>query len=137
MFNRITCSQLFNLRCLPGRLSSSSAKSFSQSEIQISLTDDGQTIVMLHPEQSFPYEHTKPLPKVETKLKEEDSVLKLELREDTNDLMFKKDLTAEELIRITHQSRRFWIEQSCHRRFFNRRKLMSKTIWDNKDREGI
>uniref|UniRef100_T1KFJ6 Large ribosomal subunit protein mL42 n=1 Tax=Tetranychus urticae TaxID=32264 RepID=T1KFJ6_TETUR len=105
--------------------------------LRISLTDDGRTIVMYHPEPSFPYEHTKPLPVEEPKLKEEDSVLRVDLREDVDDIMFGRDLTAEELIRLTNQSRRFWREKDCHTRFFNRRKLKSKSIWDNKDREGI
>ncbi|XP_015786173.1 39S ribosomal protein L42, mitochondrial [Tetranychus urticae] len=137
MFARLSSASFVNLRTIQSRLFSSSAKSFDQSDVQISLTDDGRTIVMYHPEPSFPYEHTKPLPVEEPKLKEEDSVLRVDLREDVDDIMFGRDLTAEELIRLTNQSRRFWREKDCHTRFFNRRKLKSKSIWDNKDREGI
>jgi large subunit ribosomal protein L42 len=83
-------------------------KTFEESPIQISVSNDGKTIVCWHPEQSFPYEHTKPLPKLETKYKTEDSVLKIQHREETDKVLHLKDYTVEELMQMTYTTRKNW-----------------------------
>jgi len=90
------------------RWSSSKGETFESAPIRISVTDDGKTIVCWHPEQQFPYEHSKPMPKMISNFVETDSVLKMDLREDTDLTLNKKDLTTEELIRLTYMPRNYW-----------------------------
>lgn len=44
--------------------------------------DMGRTLVLYHPERPFPYEHSLPMPRQESFLNEDDSVLKLQYRLD-------------------------------------------------------
>lgn len=53
----------------------------AKSDHWITSADKGRTVVFYHPEQPFPYEHTRPLPEVsESDLREGDSVLKIQIR---------------------------------------------------------
>lgn len=75
----------------------------------IVLTDDGSTIVCWHPEQEFPYEHTKPLPKVDPKLNEEDSALKLQVRLDNISRWYRNErLEIEALTKLTYTTKHRW-----------------------------
>jgi len=60
--------------CLSGLMSNKS------DEAKITITNDGQTVVCLHPTEDFPYEHTRPIPESNEVLKEEESVLKIQHR---------------------------------------------------------
>ncbi|KAI1291889.1 39S ribosomal protein L42, mitochondrial [Halotydeus destructor] len=111
----------------------SSFKTFENSPIQISVTDDGKTIVCWHPEKKFPYEHSKPLPVMESKFIEEESVLKLKHLEETDDILHKKDYSEEELMQLTYTPRTTW-------QFFNnnrKRKAHIRTPNPPIDRVGL
>ncbi|XP_074600764.1 mitochondrial ribosomal protein L42 [Brevipalpus obovatus] len=113
------------------------SSTFNSSPVQISFTDDGQTIVCYHPEPSFPYEHSKPLPKVESKFVENESVLRVDLHKRTEDVMFNQDYSMNELIRLTHVSEMQWKWLPNYTRKRQQKEEYRKTVWDNKDREGI
>ncbi|CAN8017377.1 unnamed protein product [Ixodes persulcatus] len=75
----------------------------------IVLTDDGSTIVCWHPEPEFPYEHTKPLPKVDPELNEGDSALKLQVRLDNINRSYRNErLEIEALTKLTYTTKHRW-----------------------------
>ncbi|XP_064488044.1 large ribosomal subunit protein mL42-like [Ornithodoros turicata] len=73
------------------------------------MTDDGSTIVCWHPEREFPYEHTKPLPVIEPRVREGDSVLKLQVRVDSLKRGYRNErLEIEELCKLTYTTKHRW-----------------------------
>ncbi|XP_054166471.1 28S ribosomal protein L42, mitochondrial-like [Oppia nitens] len=52
----------------------------ADNEAKITVTNDGQTIVCLHEDRLFPYEHSRPIPETSEWLKEDESVLKISHR---------------------------------------------------------
>ncbi|CAN7988384.1 unnamed protein product, partial [Ixodes hexagonus] len=81
---------------------------FSRSH-KIVLTDDGSTIVCWHPEEEFPYEHTKPLPKIDPVLNEGDSALKLQVRLDNIKRHYRNErLEIEALTKLTYTTKHRW-----------------------------
>jgi hypothetical protein len=74
--------------------------------VRVTVSDDKTTIVCWHPEQPVLYEHTKPMPVIESKYV--DSVLRPEIHEEVDMIMRKTDLTQEDLIRLTYRPRLNW-----------------------------
>lgn len=70
------------------------------------MSDDGTTIVCWHPEQRLRYEDTKPMPVIENKF--HDSVLRPEVHAEVESVMKKRDLSDEDLIRLTYTPRAVW-----------------------------
>uniref|UniRef100_A0A6G4ZZU1 Large ribosomal subunit protein mL42 n=1 Tax=Rhipicephalus microplus TaxID=6941 RepID=A0A6G4ZZU1_RHIMP len=116
----LACRRLLALRsqskllsaCAPNQCesySTSQALQKSQSKERIVLTDDGSTIVCWHPEQEFPYEHTKPLPNIRPKLDEANSALKLQYRLEEAQTIYRNDrLEIEALTKMTYTSKHRW-----------------------------
>ncbi|KFM79225.1 39S ribosomal protein L42, mitochondrial, partial [Stegodyphus mimosarum] len=72
------------------------------------LSDDGKIICCWHPEEAPPYEHTKPLPKMDPEFLEGDSVLKVQYRRDAK-YRFKPDgPTIPELAKMTYTTKHRW-----------------------------
>uniref|UniRef100_A0A023FN39 Large ribosomal subunit protein mL42 n=1 Tax=Amblyomma cajennense TaxID=34607 RepID=A0A023FN39_AMBCJ len=81
----------------------------SQSKQRIVLTDDGSTIVMWHPEEEFPYEHTKPLPQIRARLDEANSALKLQHRLEQIEPYYRNErLEIEALTKMTYTTKHRW-----------------------------
>uniref|UniRef100_A0A1B6DVY7 Large ribosomal subunit protein mL42 n=1 Tax=Clastoptera arizonana TaxID=38151 RepID=A0A1B6DVY7_9HEMI len=78
------------------------------SEDRVVITDDGSTIVCWHPEKSFPYECSKPLPETPTV---EHSVLKVQNSADIYEVFksTKKEEVQAELMKITHTTKHKWV----------------------------
>jgi hypothetical protein len=74
--------------------------------IQATVSDDGQTIVCWHPENlsHVKYEFTKPLPKPH----EVDSVIKTEVHDQIKQIIYDKDISEEDLIRLAYRPRPLW-----------------------------
>uniref|UniRef100_A0A023GA26 Large ribosomal subunit protein mL42 n=1 Tax=Amblyomma triste TaxID=251400 RepID=A0A023GA26_AMBTT len=110
----LACRRLVALRSqlppLQGRnYTTTQALLKSQSKQRIVVTDDGSTIVMWHPEEEFPYEHTKPLPNIRPKLNEANSALKLQHRLENIELHFRNErLEIEELQKMTYTTKHRW-----------------------------
>lgn len=81
----------------------------SQSKQRVVVTDDGSTIVMWHPEEEFPYEHTKPLPNIRSRLDEADSALKLQHRLENIVPHYRNErLEIEALTKLTYTTKHRW-----------------------------
>ncbi|XP_077540256.1 mitochondrial ribosomal protein L42 [Haemaphysalis longicornis] len=81
----------------------------SRSQQRIVLTDDGSTIVCWHPEEEFPYEHTKPLPNIRPRLDEANSALKLQYRLENIEKHYRNDrLEIEDLVKMTYTTKHRW-----------------------------
>lgn len=88
--------------------SSAACRSFEKSPVQVTLTDDGRTIVCYHPasKKSFPYELSKPLPEVLSAAERfKDSALDPNLMENNR---IRRKLTDEDLIRLTYRPGHVW-----------------------------
>ncbi|XP_037519104.1 39S ribosomal protein L42, mitochondrial [Rhipicephalus sanguineus] len=116
----LACRRLLALRsqtklfsaCAPHQRQSCSTSQVlqkSQSKERIVLTDDGSTIVCWHPQEEFPYEHTKPLPHIRPKLDEANSALKLQYRLEEAETIYRNDrLEIEALTKMTYTSKHRW-----------------------------
>ncbi|XKL64277.1 hypothetical protein PGB90_004363 [Kerria lacca] len=79
-------------------------------EEEMTITDDGQVIVCWHPEKSFPYECSKPLPEEESTSK---SILKMEKEEVYKLLSNKKqEFVREELQKLTYTTKHRWFPRA-------------------------
>lgn len=95
------------------------------------LTDDGSTIVCWHPEQPFPYEHSKPIVRPDPELKESDSALKVQVRLDHKHRYRQLNKPPfEELQEITYTTKHQWYPNS-------KDKYAKKLTRPRNDREGI
>lgn len=74
---------------------------------QMTITDDGQVIVCWHPEKSFPYECSTPLPEAEPP---SSSFYKMENKEEIYKIFKnqKLEFVREELMKITHTTKHRW-----------------------------
>jgi large subunit ribosomal protein L42 len=102
---------------ISSRLSSGSSTepNFEEATIQASIADDGKTIVCWHPEVPFPYNHTKPIPKIESSFEREESLLKLVHRMETDTILRNRDYTEEELMQKTYTTRKCWHKNKAKR----------------------
>lgn len=71
----------------------------------IVLSTDGGPILCWHPEQPFPYEHTKPLPRKEPEIRQGDTELKVQYMLDEKYKYRPDGPTQEELMKIFHTTR--------------------------------
>jgi len=79
------------------------------SDEKIVMADNGSTIVCWHPEQSFPYEHSLPLPKQSCDVNQ---VLKDSITEDVNELLNSKpQFQREYLTKVTATTKHRWFPQ--------------------------
>jgi len=75
-------------------------------EEKIVMADNGSTIVCWHPEQSFPYEHSLPLP---TKSCDVNQVLKESMQDDVKELLqTKPQFQREYLMKVTSTTKHRW-----------------------------
>ncbi|XP_019870207.1 39S ribosomal protein L42, mitochondrial [Aethina tumida] len=86
--------------------------SSAASDSRVVLTDDNSTLVIWHPKQDFPYEHTRPLPEI--KLEESTSVLKTQLTPELMSVFNKKtpEQARQELMNITHTTKHRWFPRA-------------------------
>ncbi|CAG2175587.1 unnamed protein product [Oppiella nova] len=80
----------------------------STKEAKITITNDGQTIVCLHADKHFPYEHSRPIPKSEGVLNEEESVLKIKHRIEGQNIHQGSGPDLEELQMLTYTPKWKW-----------------------------
>nr|BAH72467.1 ACYPI009119 [Acyrthosiphon pisum] len=89
------------------RLSSTVSRS-SKNERAIVVTDDASTIVCYHPESSFPYECTKPLPVNKV---QDNSVLKVQNKDFVHEVFSKpnNEIVQQELMKMTYTTKHRWV----------------------------
>jgi hypothetical protein len=73
----------------------------------VTSADQGRTIVCYHPERAFPYEHSLPVPREEALSNDDESLLKVQFRQDWIDETAKKnkELDFNQLAKIFHQDK--------------------------------
>ncbi|XP_067012206.1 large ribosomal subunit protein mL42 [Anabrus simplex] len=86
------------------------------SEEYVVMSDDGSTIVCWHPEPTFPYECSRPLPDV---AQEQFSVLNVPYKSGVSSVMKKKsdEAVRQELMKITHTTKHRWFPRSRDKYF--------------------
>ncbi|VVC26182.1 Ribosomal protein S32, mitochondrial [Cinara cedri] len=91
----------------------------------IVVTDDASTIVCYHPESSFPYEFTKPLP-VDKVLS--NSVLQVQNKENVYEVFTKpnNELVHQELMKMTYTTKHRWVPPKKWKRRFAHPKLVDR-----------
>merc|ERR1712150_125388 len=110
------------------RTYSSDQNGFSNKNFKVGLSEDENTIICWHPEPKFPYEHTKPLPRKESEIREGDTALKLQYMKEYRLQAREDGPTEKELANIFHTSKHRWY-QSTKKKY-----LRPKVL---KDREGL
>lgn len=97
----------------------------SKSNHAIVVTDDASTIVCYHPESSFPYECTKPLP-VNKVL--DNSVLRVQNKESIHEVFSKpnSELVQQELMKMTYTTKHRWVPPKKWKRRFAHPKLVDR-----------
>lgn len=89
------------------------------------VTDDASTIVCYHPESSFPYEYTKPLP-VNKVLS--NSVLRVQNKDSLHEVFSKpnNELVQQELMKMTYTTKHRWVPPKKWKRRFAHSKLIDR-----------
>ena len=77
------------------------------SKEEMTITDNGDVIVCWHPEKSFPYQYSKPLPPPE---KPSDSIYNLDTKEKVYEVFTEKkpEYVREKLMELTHTTKHLW-----------------------------
>jgi len=88
--------------------SGDASKSIDDRPDWVVLADGGKTVVCWHPEQEFPYECSKPLPVLDSKLQEGDSVLKIQYRLDHLNRNYPKGPDLQQLMKLTYTNKHRW-----------------------------
>lgn len=80
------------------------------SDATVVMSDDSSVVVCWHPENSFPYELSRPITKKELK-KPSDSILKVQSSKELLSLLKPKreDLVRQELVAITYTLKHIWV----------------------------
>lgn len=121
VFKVTACFRLFSLS---SRFSVHQFSNFSSSSVfrantkypQIVVSKDGATVICYHPEEKFPYEHTKPLPRKEDEMREGESALKIQLLDDYNSRYRPNGPTNQELMKMFYTTRHVWDPKPRKRR---------------------
>lgn len=97
----------------------------SKSDRSIVVTDDASTIVCYHPQSSFPYEFTLPLP--ETKVPD-NSVLCVQNKENVHEIFSKpnNNLIQQELMKVTYTTKHRWVPPKKWKRRFAHKKTVDR-----------
>lgn len=97
----------------------------SKSDRAIVVTDDASTIVCYHPESSFPYEFTKPLPQIKVT---ENSVLRVQNKQYVHDVFSKpnNELVKQELMKMTYTTKHRWVPPKKWKRQFAHQKIVDR-----------
>jgi len=101
------------------------ATRFKNQQAAIVVTDDASTIVCYHPETTFPYEYTKPLP--ENKVSH-NSVLCVQNKEYVYEVFSKpnNELVQQELMKMTYTTKHRWVPPKKWKRRFAHQKIKDR-----------
>lgn len=107
------------------RLASNVSAHSSKTERAIVVTDDASTIVCYHPESTFPYEFTKPLP---VNSVQDNSVLRVQNKDFVHEVFSKpnKEIVQQELMKITYTTKHRWVPPKKWKRKFAHQKLVDR-----------
>lgn len=96
-----------------------------KSNYAIVVTDDASTIVCYHPESSFPYECSKPLP-VNKVL--DNSILQIQNKDFVHEVFSKpnNELVQQELMKMTYTTKHRWVPPKKWKRRFAHSKLVDR-----------
>lgn len=86
------------------------ASSSRKLEEQVTVTDDGSTIVCWHPEPRFPYECSRPLPPEQ----ETNATLKIQSLDEVRSVFVenKQEFVRQELMSLTYTTKHRWFPRS-------------------------
>lgn len=107
------------------RLASGAPARSIKNERAIVVTDDASTIVCYHPERTFPYECTKPLPVNKV---QDNSVLKVQNKDFVHEVFSKpnNEIVKQELMKITYTTKHRWVPPKKWKRSFAHQKLVDR-----------
>ncbi|KAK7866058.1 hypothetical protein R5R35_013559 [Gryllus longicercus] len=108
---RSICRTLWNTRTAINSRPFASITSLKYTEDKVVVTDNGSVIVCWHPENTVPYELTRPLPEVQ---EEDSTVLRVAKDVALNRIMKRKtdEQVRQELMKITHTTKHRWFPKS-------------------------
>lgn len=97
----------------------------NKNERAIVVTDDASTIVCYHPQSSFPYECTKPLPVNKV---QDNSVLRVQNNEFVHEVFSKpnNEIVQQELMKMTYTTKHRWVPPKKWKRKFAHKKLVDR-----------
>ncbi|KAK3579393.1 hypothetical protein CHS0354_029700 [Potamilus streckersoni] len=75
----IDCTRYISYRQVSSSSSGNDNRFGGHREPLVGLSVDGSTVICWHPELTFPYEHTWPVPRYDPEIREGDSVLRVQL----------------------------------------------------------